>query len=117
MICILQDFGLRRITLAPFPFLLQFLREGIGVLHAFNIAAGAGIAIPVPCTANIPALLVNTCGQTEFAQLMKHIEAREPGPDNDGVIDGSCRALLLFGHLLPPNLLLEGCCSTSVAKI
>ena len=49
---VFQDFRLRRVALAPVPFLLQFVGERIGILHAFDVAARAGIAVPVPGAAD-----------------------------------------------------------------
>src|SRR5262245_13396189 len=45
---IFQDLRLRGLALAPVPLLLQFIGEGIGILHALDVATRAGIAIPVP---------------------------------------------------------------------
>ena len=47
-----QDFRLRRVALGPLPFLLKLVRELIGILQALDIAAGAGIAVPIPCAAD-----------------------------------------------------------------
>src|SRR5580704_15942851 len=43
-----QDLRLLWVAFGPLPFLLQLLREGVGVAMAFGIAARAGVAVPVP---------------------------------------------------------------------
>ncbi len=67
MVGVSQNLGLRRIALAPLPFLLQLFRKRIGILHALDVAARAGITIPVPCSADITALLIDTHRKTEAA--------------------------------------------------
>ncbi len=59
MVGVFQNFRLRRVALAPVPFLLQFVGERIGILHAFDVAARTGIAVPVPGAADIAALLID----------------------------------------------------------
>src|ERR1035441_8516609 len=59
MVGVFQNLGLRRVTFAPVPFLLQFVGERIGILHALDIAARPGITVPVPGAADIAALLVD----------------------------------------------------------
>src|SRR6202023_1543999 len=48
---------LRREMLGPIPFLQQFLRKVVAVGPAFGIEAGARIAVPVPGSADIGAVL------------------------------------------------------------
>src|SRR6266478_10008962 len=48
MVRIAENFRLRGKQLAPLPVPLQFLREAERILHALDVAAGAGIAVPVP---------------------------------------------------------------------
>src|SRR5438477_11971012 len=52
MIDVAQDLRLRAIALGPMPFLLQLVREGIRVFHAFDVAATPRVAVPVPGAAN-----------------------------------------------------------------
>jgi hypothetical protein len=59
MIDISEDFRLARVALAPAPFLLQLLGKRIGIIHALDVAARAGIAIPVPGSADTAARFVN----------------------------------------------------------
>src|SRR5947209_3282814 len=55
MVDIGEDFRLCGVALAPPPFLLQFLGKRIGIVHALDVAARAGIAVPVPGSANAAA--------------------------------------------------------------
>jgi hypothetical protein len=48
VIGVAEDLRLAGVALGPVPFLLQLVVEGVGVLHALDVAAGAGIAVPVP---------------------------------------------------------------------
>src|SRR5262249_42609347 len=43
-----QNLGLGSVALGPTPLVLQLFGEGVGILQAFDVAAGAGIAIPEP---------------------------------------------------------------------
>src|SRR5438477_3368607 len=52
MVDVTQDFRLGAVALGPLPFLLQLVREGIRVFHAFDIAAASRVAVPVPSAAN-----------------------------------------------------------------
>ena len=52
---VFEDFGLGGVALAPVPFLLDFVGEGELVGEAFDVAPGAGVAVPVPGTADVCA--------------------------------------------------------------
>ena len=80
-----QDLGLGGIALRPAPFLLQLVGEGVGVVHALDVAAGAGIAVPIPGAADAAARFVDPRGQAEAAQAVEHVQAGEPSADDDGV--------------------------------
>ena len=47
-----QDLGLRRVALGPLPLLLELVGEPVGVLQALDVAARAGVAVPVPGAAD-----------------------------------------------------------------
>jgi hypothetical protein len=51
---VFQDLGLGGVALGPLPFLLELGRELVGILHALDVAARAGIAVPVPGAADAP---------------------------------------------------------------
>jgi hypothetical protein len=78
-------FGLTGEVLLPVPFLQQFLRKRVAVGPAFRIEAGAGIAVPVPGAADSRSRFENPYPEAEFAQLVKLVEAGNPGADNDRV--------------------------------
>src|SRR4029453_18271358 len=73
------------ILLRPVPFLVQLFREREGILQALDVAAGAGIAIPVPRPANAAAGFVNPCRESELPQPMQHVQAGKARADHDGV--------------------------------
>src|SRR6185295_4222415 len=52
MVDVTEDLRLRAVALGPMPFLLQRVREGIRVFHAFDVAATPRVAIPIPGAAN-----------------------------------------------------------------
>ena len=88
MIGVGQNFRLRRVFFRPFPFLLQVVGKRIRILQAFDIAARAGITVPVPGAANPATAFIHPCRKAEFAQRVQHIHARESRADNDGVKRG-----------------------------
>ena len=85
MVGIGQDFRLRGVFLGPLPLLVQFLGEGIGILQALDIAARAGIAVPVPGAAYIAAGLEDPRREAELAQAVQHVHAGKARPDDHGV--------------------------------
>src|SRR5215475_3144763 len=86
MVGVAQDFRLRRIAFAPVPFLLQFIREGIGILHALDIAARAWIAVPVPGPPDSRALRVDPHRESKAAQPVQHVHSGKAGADHDNVV-------------------------------
>ena len=51
-------------------------RERVRVVHALDVAAGAGVAVPVPGAADAAARLVDPRRQAEAAQAVEHVQAR-----------------------------------------
>jgi hypothetical protein len=98
VIGVFQDLGLRRIALAPVPLLLQVIRERIGILHALDVAARAGIAVPVPGAADIAALLIDPDRQSQSAQFVQHVHSGKAGADHDDVAGLSALGLALAWH-------------------
>lgn len=84
---ILQDFRLGGVALAPRPFLQELFRQVVGeaVEDALRVAAGPGIAVPVPRAADVCGRLVDPGRQPQLAGAVQHVEAGVPGPDDDGV--------------------------------
>ena len=80
-----EDLGLRRIFLRPVPLLVEFFREREGILHALDVAARAGIAVPVPGAADAAAGFIDPRGKAKPAQPVQHIEAGKTRADHDRV--------------------------------
>src|ERR1700737_4664364 len=85
MVDVTQDLRLRAVALGPLPFLLQVVREGIRVLHAFDIAATPRVAVPVPGAANSATGLEATHSKAEFTQAIDRVETADSGADNDRI--------------------------------
>jgi hypothetical protein len=85
MVDVTQDLGLRAVALGPMPFLLQLVREGIRVLHAFDIAAASRVAVPIPGAANPTTGLEGTHFEAEFTQAIDRVETADSGADNDRI--------------------------------
>ena len=75
MVDVAEDLRLRAVALGPLPFLLQLVGEGVGILHAFHVAAAAGIAVPEPGAADAACGLIGSDLQAEAAQAIDGIEA------------------------------------------
>src|ERR1700756_3705287 len=97
MVDVTQDLGLRAVALGPTPFLLQLVREGIRVLHAFDVAATPWVAVPIPGAANAATGLEATHFEAEFAQAIDRVETADSGADDDRIkscgLWGACRQL------------------------
>ena len=85
MVGVAKDLRLTGVALCPFPLLLQFVGETVGVLHALDIAARAGVAIPVPRAANVVASLEDAGAEACAAQSVQHVEAGESGAHDDHI--------------------------------
>ena len=83
---VFQNLRLRRVALAPVPFLLQLFGERIGILHALDVAARAGIAVPVPRAADARALLKDARRHPLPAQPVQHVHAGKARTDHDDVV-------------------------------
>ena len=107
MVGVFQNLRLRRVALAPVPFLLQFFGERIGILHALDVAARAGIAVPVPGAADARALLDRpapscparaagaacTCRQNP-RRPRRHRRSRRDLAETDGMADMKAGSLI-----------------------
>src|SRR3984893_17690016 len=80
-----QDLRLRAVALGPTPFLLQLVREGIRVFHAFDVAATPRVAVPVPGAATPATGLEATHFEAEFAQAIDRVETADSGADDDRI--------------------------------
>src|SRR6185369_7696452 len=83
---VFQNLRLRRVTLAPVPFLLQLFGERIGVLHALDVAARAGIAVPVPGATDARALLKDPRCHALPTQPVQHVHTGKARTDHDDVV-------------------------------
>src|SRR5712675_3442089 len=85
MVDVTQDLRLRSVALGPMPFLLQLVREGIRVLHAFDVAATPRVTVPVPGAANAATGLEATHFEAEFTQAIDRVETADSGADDDRI--------------------------------
>src|SRR5437763_14167707 len=85
MVDVTQDLGLRAVAFGPMPFLLQLVREGIRVLHAFDVAAAPRVAVPVPGAADPAGGLEGPHFETELAQTINRVETADPRADDDRI--------------------------------
>ena len=99
MIQVPEDLGLRRVALAPGPLLLELLGERVRVGHALDVAAGTGVAVPVPGAADVRGGLDAESGHAELAQPVEHVEAGRACPDDDRVGEGSPLVGALTAHV------------------
>src|SRR6476660_4058505 len=85
MVQVFQNFMLLRIPLGPLPLLQQGAIEGVAIDVAVRIAAAAGVAVPVPGSADPAAGLEPLDGQAYFVtKTMDHVQSAEAGADDDG---------------------------------
>ena len=80
-----EDLGLGGVALGPLPFAREVILEAVLVLQAFDIAAGAGVAIPVPGAANTIAGFDYAGAHAELAQAVEHVQPCEARADDDGI--------------------------------
>src|SRR5438105_1226355 len=100
MVRVAEDFRLRGKQLAPLPVLLQLLRKAERILHALDIASGAGIAVPVPGSANAAPRLEAAHDKTELLQAMQQVETGKAGTDDDDIDQLGLRFPRLVGGLV-----------------
>ena len=93
-----EDLRLLGVFAAPAPFLEQLLREREAVDVALGVAAGAGVAVPVPGAADAAAGFVDLDGEAHHVpQTPQHPHAREAGSDYYGI---EVSAILQASHLI-----------------
>src|SRR6266404_4456314 len=85
MVDVTQDLRLRAVALGPMPFLLQLVREGIRVLHAFDVTATPRVAVPIPGAADPATGLEGMHFEAEFTQTMDRVETADSGADDDRI--------------------------------
>ncbi|MHC2404108.1 hypothetical protein ACVMGC_008652 [Bradyrhizobium barranii subsp. barranii] len=82
---IAQDLGLGRVFLRPGPGVIELRIESVAVVDGLDIAAGAGIAVPVPRAADIAGFLEGDRREAGLAQAMEKIKAGKSGADHGNV--------------------------------
>ena len=87
MVGVGQDFRLRRVFFRPVPLLVELFGERKRILHALDVAARAGIAVPVPGAADTAAGFIDPGMEAEAAKAVQHVQAGKARADNDGIID------------------------------
>jgi hypothetical protein len=80
-----QDFRLGGVFLRPFPRGLQLRIEGVAVVDGLNVAARAGIAVPVPGAADITGLFQHDRVEAGLAQPMQQVQSGKAGPHHRDV--------------------------------
>ena len=100
VIGVAKDLRLAGVALAPLPVLLQVVGETVGILHALDIAARTGVAVPIPGAADAGARLEDRAAKAGSPQAMKHVKAGETGAHHNRVVT----RVTYFGqgHRLPP---------------
>ena len=88
VIGVAQNLRLRRVALGPFPFLRKVVVELVAIEHALDVAARAGIAVPVPGSSDARRRVDRPRGQPHAPQLVEHVEPGEPGADDQRVESG-----------------------------
>src|SRR5207253_11387082 len=93
-----EDLGLTRVALRARPLLLELVGERIRVLEALDVAAGAGVTIPVPGAAHVVARLVAPHAETGDPGAVEHVHTAEPHADDDGIETLGVRSEVLGAH-------------------
>src|SRR3954471_9327531 len=79
---IAQDFRLGGVFFRPSPGAIEFGIERVAVVDGLDVAACAGIAVPVPGAADVAGLLDHHHREAGLAQLVQEIKAGKPGADH-----------------------------------
>src|SRR5206468_13107809 len=79
---IAQDLGLSRVFLRPGPGGFEFRIERVAVVDGLDVAARAGIAVPVPGAPDIAGLFEHDRREPRLAQAVEQIEAGKSGADH-----------------------------------
>ena len=85
MVGVAEYLRLGGVLLGPLPFLLELFGERVRVVQALDVAAGAGVAVPVPGAADVGGHLEGLQGEPELPQPHDHVHAGEACTDDDDV--------------------------------
>jgi hypothetical protein len=98
-----QDLGLRGVALAPLPLLLELFRETVRVVQTLDVAARAGVSVPVPRAPHAAGGIEHANSEPQSPQPMQHVQAREPRTDDDRVEELAVVSRLRFrSHVEAP---------------
>ena len=84
------ELGLREVVVGPGRRLQMFAVPGVAVHVAFDVAPGAGVAVPVPGSADVGGVVDGVDGEPELFDKMEGVEAGEAGADDEGVVICFC---------------------------
>ena len=104
MIEISQDFRLGCVAFRPAPLGEELIVKAVAVIKAFDIAAGARIAIPMPGPADAGRTLDSLNGESTFAQAIHRVEAGKTRTYDDHV-DAQAVAGWLLRHGTPRSVM------------
>ncbi|MCY0153342.1 hypothetical protein OEG86_15040 [Hoeflea alexandrii] len=102
-----QDFRLCGELLGPAPFLLNLIGETVTVVDAHQVAARAGIAVPVPDAADVATGLDTKDVLAHFAKAIDGVHAAEASANYDDVHVSGGRVSCLGVHLDTSGLTFE----------
>ena len=77
---VLQELRLGCVALAPIPLALDLVRERVLVGEALDVAAGAGVAVPVPGPTDVRTGLDHLGAEPQLPHAVQHVDASEPSP-------------------------------------
>jgi hypothetical protein len=80
-----QDLRLGGVALAPCPVAQQLGREGVLVVDRLDVAARAGVAVPVPGAAHVVPPFDDAHAEARLAEAVQRVEAGEPRADDEDV--------------------------------
>src|SRR5207253_5109592 len=72
-----EDLRLRCVPLRPLPLLLKLVGELVGILHALDVAACAGVAVPEPGPADAASRFECSHRKAERSQAVERVESCE----------------------------------------
>src|SRR5690242_17305846 len=82
-----QDLRLGGEAFGPLPALLQSFVERVGIVHTFDVAARARVAVPVPGAAHVGSGLDRGHREARRGGPVHGVEPGEPGADDDDIAD------------------------------
>jgi hypothetical protein len=84
MVHVLEDLGLRCVSLGPVPLPLQVVRERVLIFLALHVASGARVTVPEPGAAHARAASM-IFAENRGRGAVQHVQPREPSTNDDRV--------------------------------